>query len=109
MTEKLSQKNINLIFAVTENVVSLYQVTVPSGISGVGSVLGGAVSGNPGTLARAMLPNRESPSSSLFPGANGSFLWSLSSNLEPHGMGVLVFVVLEGSNLLGERGVRSSL
>ncbi|MCV4753361.1 hypothetical protein OFC37_28240, partial [Escherichia coli] len=25
MTEKLSQKNINLIFAVTENVVSLYQ------------------------------------------------------------------------------------
>lgn len=31
MTEKLSQKNINLIFAVTENVVNLYQVTVPSG------------------------------------------------------------------------------
>lgn len=31
MTEKLSQKNINLIFAVTEAVVKLYQVTMPSG------------------------------------------------------------------------------
>lgn len=27
MTEKLSQKNINLIFAVTDTVVGLYQVT----------------------------------------------------------------------------------
>jgi hypothetical protein len=33
MTEKLSQKNINLIFAVTENVVSLYQVIRALGFS----------------------------------------------------------------------------
>lgn len=33
MTEKLSQKNINLIFAVTENVVSLYQVNRTLGFS----------------------------------------------------------------------------
>lgn len=37
MTEKLSQKNINLIFAVTESVVNLYQVTIPSGASWSGS------------------------------------------------------------------------
>lgn len=30
MTEKLSQKNINLIFAVTDTVVGLYQVTTPA-------------------------------------------------------------------------------
>lgn len=32
MTEKLSQKNINLIFAVTENVANLYQVIMPLGL-----------------------------------------------------------------------------
>lgn len=36
MTEKLSQKNINLIFAVTEAVVNLYQVTMPSGLPRMG-------------------------------------------------------------------------
>lgn len=36
MTEKLSQKNINLIFAVTEAVVGLYQVTASSQCRTVG-------------------------------------------------------------------------
>lgn len=74
MTEKLSQKNINLIFAVTENVVNLYQVTTSSGLPGVGPVMGGPVSGNQCTQALASVPNQESLSSNLFPGANEFFL-----------------------------------
>lgn len=65
MTEKLSQKNINLIFAVTENVVNLYQVTMPLGLPGVGvgPVMGGLVSGNQPTPTLAMVPNWERPRS----------------------------------------------
>lgn len=40
MTEKLSQKNINLIFAVTEKVVNLYQVIMPWGFLEAGPVAG---------------------------------------------------------------------
>lgn len=65
MTEKLSQKNINLIFAVTESVVNLYQVTIPSGLPevGVGSVMGGPISGNQPRLPLAMVPNQKRPGS----------------------------------------------
>lgn len=72
MTEKLSQKNINLIFAVTANVVNLYQVTMSPGLPGV--VMGGPVSGTQHGLPWAHVPNQERPSSSLLPGANDSFL-----------------------------------
>lgn len=47
MTEKLSQKNINLIFAVTEGVVNLYQVTTLSGLSELGVHAGPVMSGPP--------------------------------------------------------------
>lgn len=74
MTEKLSQKNINLIFAVTEEVVNLYQVTMLSGLPGmgVGLVMGGPDSGNQPTQALAMVPNQEMSSSNLFPRVNDS-------------------------------------
>lgn len=96
MTEKLSQKNINLIFAVTEDVVNLYRVTVPSGLPGVGvgPVKGGPDSGNQPTLVLAMVPNQERPSSNLFPGAN-------DSNLELSRLGMLMFAMGEGSNSVG--------
>lgn len=74
MTEKLSQKNINLIFAVTEEVVNLYQVTMLSGLPGmgVGLVMGGPDSGNQPMQALAMVPNQEMSSSNLFPRVNDS-------------------------------------
>lgn len=103
MTEKLSQKNINLIFAVTEDVVNLYRVTMPSGLPGVGvgPVTGGPDSGNQPMLVLAMVPNhcqwkdpQERPFSDLFPGAN-------DSNLELSRLGMLMFAMVEGSNSVG--------
>lgn len=40
MTEKLSQKNINLIFAVTDTVVGLYQVTAAMQSHPLGELVG---------------------------------------------------------------------
>lgn len=68
MTEKLSQKNINLIFAVTENVVRLYQVTMPLGFLrvGVGLLRGTVCAGTghglePGKTLLQPLPRLVSP------------------------------------------------